>query len=80
MNEKNVERSGLCRLLKGKTPYGSLEGGNIPWLLLEDAATIYWCLGSSGASGPDNGLIDPRLCTKGRACYEPNEHDDKKDA
>jgi hypothetical protein len=60
-----------CRFLRAKNPYGRLEGGENPWLLLDDPNTICWCLQSSGRVGPDNGLIAPERCLPGRKCYEP---------
>jgi len=59
----------LCRHLKGKNPFGTLEGGNQPWRVTDDPNTIYWCVKSMGAGGPDNGPIDPKLCQAGRVCY-----------
>ena len=60
----------FCRFLKAKNPFGTLEGGENDWYVLEDANTIYWCVKSNGAGGPDNGPIDPRLCVPGRKCYK----------
>lgn len=34
----------FCRLLKGKNPYGMLEGGENDWLAFDDANTIFWCV------------------------------------
>ena len=61
----------LCRYLRAKNPFGTAEGGANPWLMLDDANTIYWCVKSMGAGGPDNGPIDPKLCQPGRKCYQP---------
>ena len=79
--EKSSTR--LCRFFRAKGPYGPLEGGGNRWLLLDDADTIYWCIKSTGAAGPDNGLVDPSLCAQGRVCYEPQKdetRDDERDA
>jgi len=46
-----------------------MEGGENPWLLLDDANTISWCINSAGAMGPDNGLVSPMECKKGRSCF-----------
>lgn len=46
-----------------------MEGGDNPWHLLDDANTISWCINSAGAVGPDNGLVSPMQCTKGRSCF-----------
>lgn len=63
----------FCRFLKAKNPFGTLEGGDNDWYVLEDANTIYWCVKSMGAGGPDNGPIDPRLCVAGRKCYKERD-------
>ena len=71
-NEKTADIQ-LCRYLKGKNPFGTLEGGSQPWRVTDDPNTIYWCVKSMGAGGPDNGPIDPKLCRAGRVCYKaPN--------
>lgn len=59
-----------CRFLRAKNPYGRLEGGGNTWLLHDDSNTICWCIKSSGAAGPDNGLVAPGNCVPGRRCYE----------
>lgn len=47
-----------------------MEGGEHPWLLLDDANTICWCINSAGAMGPDSGLVSPAKCVEGRSCFE----------
>lgn len=59
----------ICRFLRAKNPYGSLEGGEAGWLLLDEANTHIWCIKSMGPVGPDNGLADPHRCVGGRACF-----------
>ncbi|NJN27988.1 MAG: hypothetical protein HC819_19455 [Cyclobacteriaceae bacterium] len=63
----------FCRFLKAKNPFGTLEGGNDDWYTYDDANTIYWCVKSMGAGGPDNGPVDPRLCVSGRKCYRDRD-------
>jgi hypothetical protein len=73
MKNQNTEIIPLCRYLKGKNPFGTLEGGDQPWRVTDDPNTIYWCVKSLGAAGPDNGSIEPKLCRAGRSCYKaPN--------
>ena len=59
----------ICKFLRARNPYGMMEGGENPWLLLDDANTISWCINSAGAMGPDNGLVSPMECKKGRSCF-----------
>lgn len=65
----------LCRFLRARNPYGMMEGGEHPWLLLDDANTIFWCINSAGAMGPDSGLVSPKRCIEGRTCFEPESSD-----
>lgn len=64
------KQSGYCKYLRAKNPYGLLEGGENPWLIPFESNTICWCIKSSGASGPDNGLVHPDQCVEGRSCYK----------
>ena len=65
-----TEHNKLCRNLRIKNPYGMLEDGENDWLLLDDINSICWCIKSIGGSGPDDGVVDPAQCVKGRVCYE----------
>ena len=64
----------FCRFLKAKNPFGTLEGGNQEWFTYDDANTIYWCVKSTGAGGPDNGPVAPGLCCRSeRKCYKARD-------
>lgn len=63
----------FCRFLKAKNPFGTLEGGQHEWYTYDDANTIYWCVKSLGAGGPDDGPVAPRLCIAGRKCYKARD-------
>ncbi len=57
----------LCKYLRAKTagPHGD------PKALAEaasDASTVYWCLLTMSAAGPDDGLVHAQACGTGRAC------------
>ena len=73
MKKVNAIDTKFCRFLKAKNPFGTLEGGDNDWYVQEDANTIYWCVKSMGAGGPDNGPVDPRLCLSGRKCYKSRD-------
>lgn len=62
-----------CRFLKAKNPFGTVEGGGHEWYTYDDANTIYWCIKSIGAGGPDNGPVEPGLCQCGRKCYRERD-------
>ncbi len=69
MKEIKPIKGKICKYLRARNPYGMMEGGENPWLLLDDANTISWCIASSGAAGPDNGLVGPEKCVAGRSCF-----------
>ena len=70
MKRVKPENTNFCRFLKAKNPYGTLEGGANDWYVIDDANSIYWCVKSLGAGGPDNGPIEPGRCVEGRSCYK----------
>ena len=63
----------FCRYLKAKNPFGTLEGGTGDWYVFDDANTIYWCVKSMGAGGPDNGPVEPGRCLEGRHCFRSRD-------
>ena len=60
----------FCRFLKAKNPFGTVEGGSSEFYTYDEANTIYWCIKSLGAGGPDNGPVEPGRCIPGRSCYK----------
>ncbi|WP_299529934.1 hypothetical protein [Ulvibacterium sp.] len=76
MANGNVNKKNICKFLRARNPYGMMEGGENPWLLLDDANTICWCITSAGATGPDNGLVSPMHCLEGRSCFVSEDVDD----
>jgi len=76
MEENKPNNLSMCKFLRARNPYGMMEGGDHPWFLLDDANTICWCISSSGAVGPDNGLVSPTNCREGRSCFVPQDADD----
>ncbi|MCA0933894.1 hypothetical protein LCM02_15640 [Lutimonas saemankumensis] len=67
------KKNAICKFLRARNPYGMMEGGEQPWLLLDDANTICWCINSVGGVGPDNGLVSTSRCREGRSCYVSDE-------
>lgn len=61
----------ICRLLRAKNGYGTMEGGENPWLLVDSSTSVYWCLCTMLAYGPDDGLAHSDLCRSARACFAP---------
>lgn len=61
-----------CRFLKGKNSFGMLVSGE-NWHDIEDPNATYWCIKTSGAMGPDNGVVGPKQCQAKRKCYQASE-------
>jgi hypothetical protein len=72
-HEKNTAAR-ACRYLKSKNQFGSLEGGDEPFVTFDDANAIYWCVKSIGPVGADDGPVDPMLCRAGRLCYKAPDY------
>ena len=75
MEDSKPTKDQICKFLRARNPYGMMEGGENPWLHLDDANTICWCIASAGAAGPDNGLVGPMKCREGRTCFVAPEED-----
>ena len=69
MENFRSNKNNICKFLRARNPFGMTEGGEHPWLLLDDANTICWCINSAGAAGPDNGLVSTSSCREPRACF-----------
>ncbi len=75
MENKDVDTKRICKFLRARNPYGMMEGGDHPWLLLDDANTTCWCINSAGAMGPDGGLVSPKHCRDNRGCFVSGDGD-----
>lgn len=69
MDDHKPNKNTICKFLRARNPYGMMEGGEQPWMLLDDANTICWCIHSSGGVGPDSGLVSTTQCRSGRSCF-----------
>jgi hypothetical protein len=61
----------VCRLLRTKTAYGSLEGMEFAWQDGASTTAVFWCLGTMETAGLDDDYVHPHTCREGRACYKP---------
>jgi hypothetical protein len=61
----------ICRFLRAKTGYGTLEGGENPWLLLDTSTAVHWCLCTMTSCGPDDEFAHSDVCHEGRGCFMP---------
>ena len=62
-----------CKYLRAKNAYGTMEGGDDPFLPLDEGTTNYWCLKTCGTVGPDNFFAYTDACTSKRICFTPFE-------
>jgi hypothetical protein len=69
MNNSKSPKPTPCRYIKSKNSFGMLEDGS-NWSGIEDPNATYWCNKSAGPVGPDNGIVGPKTCMKGRKCFE----------
>ena len=53
-----------------KTGYGTLEGGENPWLLIDTSTMVYWWL-QTAFYGSDHGLAHLDMCRERRGCFVP---------
>lgn len=61
-----------CRYLRGKNAYGTLEGGDRPFVLVDTGTTTYWCICTMGPVGPDGQPAHLSRCGQaGRKCFRP---------
>jgi hypothetical protein len=66
----------VCRSLRTKTAFGTLEEGARDWRYGESTTAVYWCLRTMEAAGPDDGFVHATRCREGRTCFRaPNGTD-----
>lgn len=61
----------VCRLLRTKKAFGSLEPGAPDWREGDSTTAAYWCLCTMEAAGPDDDFAHARKCRAGRSCFTP---------
>lgn len=59
----------VCRLLRTKTAFGSMQPGAPEWQRGESTTVQYWCLQTMESAGVDNGYAHPETCREGRRCF-----------
>ncbi len=77
MSEKQVH---YCRYLRGKNAFGTLEGGDRPFVFIDPGTTTYWCVRTAGPVGPDDGPVHLHACTgPDRACFVQRPEAEKRE-
>ncbi len=73
MNKSQEEtpqtQESICRFLRAKNGYGTLEGGELPFVTSDTVTTVYRCLCTGEPFGPDDELAHIELCKMTRACF-----------
>jgi len=60
----------VCRMLRTKTAFGTLEGLSADWREGRSMTAVYWCLRTMETWGPDDGIAEAGACRSGRRCFE----------
>jgi len=63
------EQKDICKFLRAKNGYGTLEGGSMPFILTDGITTTYRCICTGEPFGPDNELAHTSMCTSTRDCF-----------
>jgi hypothetical protein len=61
----------VCRKLRTKTAFGSMQPGAHDWRHGDSTTAVYWCLVTMETAGADDGLAHPHACGVGRSCFVP---------
>jgi hypothetical protein len=59
----------VCRLLRTKTAFGTMQAGGPDWRTGDSTTATYWCLGTMETFGADHGYAHPHACRQGRSCF-----------
>jgi hypothetical protein len=59
----------VCRMLRTKMSFGSVETGGPDWRTGASTTAAYWCLCTMESAGPDDDFAHARKCREGRRCF-----------
>lgn len=59
----------ICKFLRAKNGYGTLEGGGLPFMLQDNITTTYRCICTGEPFGPDTELAHVSACNSERDCF-----------
>jgi hypothetical protein len=66
----------VCRKLRTKTAFGTLEGLTRDWREGASSTAVFWCLRTMETWGLDQRPAHAAQCRAGRACFEPPDGGD----
>jgi hypothetical protein len=67
----------VCRKLRTKTGFGTLEGLARDWREGSSSTAVFWCLRTMETWGTDQRPAHASTCRRGRECFEapPGDED-----
>jgi hypothetical protein len=65
----------VCRKLRTKTAFGTLEGLARDWREGASSTAVFWCLRTMETWGTDERPAHAADCRRGRACFAPADGD-----
>jgi hypothetical protein len=71
IREARVRLPVVCRKLRTKAAFGTLEGMTHDWREGASSTAVYWCLRTMETWGTDDRPAHAADCRAGRACFEP---------
>jgi hypothetical protein len=71
MNDERVHLPIVCRKLRTKTGFGTLEGLTCDWREGASSTAVFWCLRTMETWGLDQRPAHATECRAGRACFAP---------
>lgn len=66
----------VCRKLRTKTAFGTLEGLAHDWREGRSTTAVYWCLRTMETWGTDDRIAEPLACRRGRVCFASPDADE----
>ena len=70
MIEERIRLPVVCRKLRTKTGFGTLEGLAYDWRQGVSSTAVFWCLRTMEAWGTDQRPAHAGTCRRGRECFE----------
>ncbi|HEY8041118.1 MAG TPA: hypothetical protein VIF15_15030 [Polyangiaceae bacterium] len=76
MSEERVRLPIVCRKLRTKTGFGTLEGLARDWREGASSTAVFWCLRTMETWGTDQQPAHASACRQGRECFASPEGQD----
>lgn len=69
MSDERIRLPVVCRKLRTKTGFGTLEGLAYDWRQGVSSTAVFWCLRTMETWGTDQRPAHAGTCRQGRACF-----------